>query len=253
MKITFLGTAGSTISKDRGYPAILINDDLLLDCGEGTTQKLLQVNAIDSIKTIFLTHLHNDHLLGLFSLLWYYWIGNRKEELEIIGPVGMEKTIKSILKLINTPEAMMTSLQPKYRELQSMEEVQILQANYTIKYVDVDHRIPALACRIESNGKSVCYSGDTRPTNALISLADNCDLFICETTMPDNWSVFAHEHYHCTPSDAAKLGMNARCKKLVLFHIPSHFTNQMDKFRKQAEKIYKKDVIIAEDMMKLEI
>ena len=71
MKITFLGTAGSTLSEHRSYPAILINKDLLLDCGEGTTQKLLQVNAINTIKTIFFTHLHNDHLLGVFSLLWY--------------------------------------------------------------------------------------------------------------------------------------------------------------------------------------
>lgn len=38
MKITFIGTSGGFLGAEKSFPAILINDDLLLDCGEGTTQ-----------------------------------------------------------------------------------------------------------------------------------------------------------------------------------------------------------------------
>ena len=90
-------------------------------------------------------------------------------------------------------------------------------------------------------------------TQTLETLVKNCDMFICETTMPDKWSDFAHEYFHSTPSDAANIANAAQCKKLVLFHIASHFINQIDKFQKQAEQKFKKEVIIAEDLMELEI
>ncbi len=253
MKITFLGTAGSTLSKHRSYPAILINDDLLLDCGEGTTQKLLQSNSINTIRTIIFTHLHNDHLIGVFSLLWYYWINDRKEDLNIIGPIGTKNTIESILKLINTPEDMMKSFQIHYQELESTKEIQPIKYNYIMNYVDADHRISAFSIRIEDKKNSICYSGDTAPTYLLEKLAMNCDIFICEATMPDEWAEFAHEHFHCTPSDAATIANKIHCKTLVLFHIASHFIKQFDKFQQQAEKIFKKEVIIAKERMILEL
>ena len=71
--------------------------------------------------------------------------------------------------------------------------------------------------------------------------------------MPDEWKEFAHEHFHCTPSDAASIANKIQCKTLVLFHIASHFIKQFDKFQEQAERIFKNEVIIAKDLMILNI
>jgi len=71
--------------------------------------------------------------------------------------------------------------------------------------------------------------------------------------MPDVLSALAHKYFHCTPSDAALMAKIAHCKKLVLNHIPSHFVNQIDKFREQAEELFKKEVLIAEDLMELNL
>ena len=254
MKITFLGTAGSTIAKKSTYPAILINNDLLLDCGEGTTQKLLQINQINAIKTICLTHLHNDHFLGLFSLLWYYWINGRKDDLNLIGPVGTQTSVITILKLINTPVSMMKSFHIRYNELEDTNKIEMIDnANYNINYVNVDHRISAFAYRIESEDKKICYSGDTRPIPSLEQIADNCNLLICESTFPDEMADFAHKHFHCTPSDAAKIAIKANCKKLILIHIPLQFRNQLEIFKLQAKKLFNKEVIIAEDLLEIVI
>ena len=160
MKLTFLGTAGSTISVDRNYPAFLVNDDLLLDCGEGTTQQLLKNKSLtNKIKTICITHLHNDHFLGAFSLLWHYWISQRKEDIEIIGPPKLEKTFETILNLVNTPERM-RSFKIHYKELKESDEIQDVKTDYKIKAIKVNHGIEAFAYRIESENKSICYSGD---------------------------------------------------------------------------------------------
>lgn len=253
MKVTLLGTAGSLIAKNKGYPAILINDDLLLDCGEGTTQKLVQLDLIKNIKTICITHLHNDHFLGAFSLLWHYWLNQRKEELQIIGPPQLKSTFETILKLTHTPEGMMSSFKVNYKELKETNSVQTINENYKIQYISMEHGFPAFAYRIERNGKSFCYSGDTRPTDNLNKIAQDCDLLVCECTLPDDMHEFAHKHKHCTPSDVGKIAAAVNIKKLVLTHISSFFLGRLDEFKKSAEKYFKKEVIIAEDLMELQI
>ena len=253
MKITLLGTAGSLIAKNKGCPAILINDDLLLDCGEGTTQKLVQLDKIKNIKTILITHLHNDHFLGAFSLLWHYWLNQRKEDLKIIGPPQLKSTFETILELTHTPAGMMSSCKIHYEELKETNSLQTIEGDYKIQYISVEHGFPAFSYRIEKKGKSICYSGDTRPTKNLQKIASDSDLFICECTLPDDMYEFAYKHKHCTPSDVGKIAAAANSKKLVLTHISSFFLGRIDEFKKSAETHFKKEVIIAEDLMELEI
>ena len=252
MKITFLGTAGSLMAENRGYPAILINDDLLLDCGEGTTQKLIQLKSIDKLRIICLTHLHNDHFMGLFSLLWHLWIYKRRKKLEIIGPVGIKYTIETILDLINTPEHM-KSFQIEFTELENSDKIHLLKEKYTLESAHVEHGIPALAYRIEESGRSICYTGDSKPTKNLERLAKNCDLLISEATLPSKFADFAHTHFHMTPEDAASLALKASCKRLALFHISSYFLDQLNNFKIEAKKIFNNEVILAEDLMKLDV
>ena len=147
----------------------------------------------------------------------------------------------------------MKSFKIHYEELESTKEVKTIKSDYILKFINADHRIPAFSIRIEDKKNSICYSGDTAPTDLLEKLAVNCRLFICDTTMPDEWEEFAHEHFHCTPSDAATIANKIYCEKLVLFHIASHFIKQFDKFQQQAEKIFKKEIIIAKDRMVIEL
>jgi len=252
IKLTFLGTAGSIISSSRGFPAFLINDDLLLDCGEGTTQKLIQIDSIDTIRTICLTHLHLDHFIGIFSLLWHYGILERRKPLEIIGPSGINETIDKILDLVYTPNKLKT-FEISFKELNDSNKIQLLDGKYNISSIKVEHSIISFAFRIEYEDRSICYSGDTRPTQNLIDLAKDCNLLICESTLPNEYAQLAHKINHSTPSDAAKIATKANCEKLALFHISSYFKDQITNFKKEAEVIFKKEVIIAEDLMVIDV
>jgi len=254
MKLVLVGTAGSIISKSRTYPSYLINDEVLLDCGEGTTQKLLKLDVIDNINTICITHLHNDHFIGIISLIWYYWISGISKELKIIGPQNTEETIKKILKLAHTPEKL-GSLKIQYNELEDSKEIQEreIEANYNIKSIKVEHVFPAYAYRIEDNKSVITYSGDTKPNQNIVNLAKDSDILICEATFPDKLQRFAHKHGHCTSSDAARIAKNSNSKKLILVHISPVFENKIPKMKQQAERIFENDVIIGEDLMKLEI
>ena len=71
--LTFLGTAASTPSAERGLPALLVGAGrrrFLIDCGEGTQRQLLRAGVgFRRLGHILLTHAHLDHVLGLGGLI----------------------------------------------------------------------------------------------------------------------------------------------------------------------------------------
>jgi len=71
--LTFLGTAASTPSPERGLSALLVgagSERFLIDCGEGTQRQLLRAGiGFRRLRRILLTHAHLDHVLGLGGLV----------------------------------------------------------------------------------------------------------------------------------------------------------------------------------------
>lgn len=71
----------------------------LFDCGEGTQFQLRRFGApISKIDTIFISHLHGDHVFGIFGLLSTYYMYKREKSLKIYGPKGIKKLIDGVLK-----------------------------------------------------------------------------------------------------------------------------------------------------------
>ncbi|TXT60635.1 MAG: Ribonuclease Z [Promethearchaeota archaeon] len=252
MKITFLGTSGSVLTKENSYPSILLNDDLLLDCGEGTTQKLLHLNSIDSIHTICFSHLHNDHILGLFSLLWYYWINGRREKISIIGPKGIKDTFEQIIKLIHTPPDM-KSCELEYRELEISNSINSISMGYAMEYVHMEHSIPTIAYKIMEKDVAMCYAGDTKPNRNLKELSEDCELLICESTFPDDQKEIAHKYNHSTPSDVISIAKEVNCKNVALTHISPPYREIVKKDKERLSKDFNGKIIIAEDLLSLSL
>jgi len=254
MIITFLGTAGSYMTENKSFPSILINNDLLLDCGEGCTQKLLQLKSITTITTICLSHLHGDHFSGLFSLLWYYWLNNRTADLTIIGPPQTKATTEKIFTLLNAPGGFeVFNFKLYFNELSDINDIQEIKGDYNIKCAKMEHAILSFAYRVEKNNKIVCYSGDTKPTQQLVELAEKSDVFICESTFPDKYDKLADEHGHSTPSDVAKMARDAKCQKLILVHLYPLFAKWVIKSKNKLKEIFDNEIIIADDLLTLEI
>lgn len=252
MKLTIIGSGGSIMSSSRSYPSYLINDEILLDCGEGTTQKLLQLNLIESINQICLTHLHNDHFMGLFSLLWYYWLTKSKEQITIIGPPETQSTIEKIMELTNTP-ADMGDFQIEYIELENSSKIQELRFDYTIKARKMEHGILTFGYRVEDGDSALTYSGDTAPNQNLIDLAQESDILINESTFPDKLQEQAHEYNHCTPSDAGDIAQSANVKQLILVHISAVFEDLIPDMKEDAAGKFEGEIIIGKDLMTQEI
>jgi ribonuclease Z len=100
-------------------------------------------------------------------------------------------------------------------------------------------------------GRKVVYTGDTRPSNSLVKLAEKADLLIHDATFDDELLEKAQEDGHSTASQAAKTAKEARAKKLVLVHVSARY-KAPDLLLEQAREIFP-NVNVAEDFMRIDL
>ena len=93
MKIVVLGTSSAvpTLYRNLSATALIREGDVFLfDCGEGTQVQLMRARIRRSrIHTIFIGHLHGDHVYGINGLLSTLQLDNREAPLRVFGPVGL--------------------------------------------------------------------------------------------------------------------------------------------------------------------
>lgn len=100
MEIIFLGTSAGVPTKSRNVSAIALVESKgsswhLIDCGEGTQHQLMHSHlTLNSLSTIFITHLHGDHCYGLPGLLASAGLNGRKKPLRIVAPLGAKEWIE---------------------------------------------------------------------------------------------------------------------------------------------------------------
>ena len=102
--------------------------------------------------------------------------------------------------------------------------------------------------RYRSDGRSVVYTGDTGPTDALTDLAARADVLIAEATIGPNEDPWV---FHMTASEAGEAAAAAAVGKLVLTHLPP----TLDKAQAQAlaAKAFGGEVVVAAPGMRLVI
>ncbi|MEO1958229.1 MAG: ribonuclease Z [Nautiliaceae bacterium] len=103
MKFTFLGTSAGKPTKKRNVSALAFeigSSWYLFDCGEATQHQLLKTNySLYKLKSIFITHLHGDHIFGLFGLLTSRKLDGCVFPLRIYAPNGLKDMINSVIKV----------------------------------------------------------------------------------------------------------------------------------------------------------
>jgi ribonuclease Z len=74
----------------------------MFDCGENVQRQMMQSKTSFHKKMkIFITHLHGDHVLGLPGLLQTMALMDRKESIQIYGPVGLKEFLVCTKETLN--------------------------------------------------------------------------------------------------------------------------------------------------------
>lgn len=213
IRVTFLGTAGSTFHGANTTPCILVNN-VLFDCPAECPFLLSAKNLLEKIKAIFITHQHADHILGVFPLAWHAWLALWKKKIRIYGPPGIKGYITGILQIMH-PQ--------KYEEILDKLEIREIKDGDrvgAVRAVRTKHTIPALAYRLDSGGEVFCYTGDTSPNTHLFEGLRPCDFLAHEATYPPGMEEKAVKDGHSTPIQAARTALEVEARILALVHIP---------------------------------
>jgi ribonuclease Z len=138
-----LGTGSATPVINRHPSAFILsieNESFLIDCGEGTQYRLLEQKVKSSrIRHIFISHLHGDHYFGLIGLLSSWSMNQRKEELTIFAPRGLDEILTAQFKHSETR----LHYKINFIETDTENAFLILETNFvTVKTIPLHHRIP---------------------------------------------------------------------------------------------------------------
>ena len=185
-RIQFLGSGDAFGHGGRLQTCIFIRTTtcrFLVDFGASGMISLYRYNIDpNAIDMILLTHLHGDHFGGLpFFILDAQLHSKRLGPLVIAGPAGTQTRLTSAMELMF----------PGSSKIKQKFDIQVpvLTPNeqwdfrgITVLPFPVQHPSgdQSLALRIECDGKSIAYTGDTEWTDALQPAAHSVDLLIAE-------------------------------------------------------------------------
>ncbi len=251
MKINFVGTAGLvpgmglTVTGKRGQLTMLIDDNYLIEVGDGA---LRNINAngtdLNKIRRILISHLHSDHFIGIVHVLFDMMnVRNRKEPLEIIGPKGIEKATRGLMSLCELPVADdgKRGYELKFKVLGASEQFD------DIRTVRGSHPSEAHAYRITRNGRSFFYNGESSFTQEVLDLAKGADLFISTVV------VLEPHLFHNAPQDVGRAATEAGVKRVAVVHWPTEYEEKRIEFANLIQKHFKGEVIVPDDFTVVEV
>lgn len=265
LSLFFAGTGGSVPAARRGLPAVLVRrggDRLLFDCGEGTQRQLLRSVGLVDMDSVFVTHFHADHWLGLPGMLKSLALRERDLPLAVYGPRGIAE-LMGVMRIIY-------GRLPFELSVVELDPAQAVQRDgYRVAAVPVQHGAreaygyalvederagefdPGAAERLgvspgpdfgrlqrghpvdgvspeqvmgpPRQGRKIVLSGDTAPCEALAVAAHEADVLVHEATFSDEEADRARETFHSTARQAAELARGAQARMLALTHISSRY------------------------------
>lgn len=247
MKLTILGSGGSAVSAKRACPCFVVDDSIVFDLGPGSLKNLrVSQITLDHLTSVFISHTHADHISDLVPFLWAIQIDGRQTPLHIYGPPNFRTTLQKLFECTNTPKDF-------FKFPLSVTELEFGQKVGKVSTCRTAHAIPTLAFRINSNGKSFCYTADTGYCPAVVELARDVDLLLHEATFLEDQLAIAELTTHSTARMAGRAGKDSRAKDLVLFHIPPPNEHRENEFQAETSGEYGKTVTIGTDLLSVEI
>lgn len=207
---------------------ILLKTDsakFIIDPGDGILRDLnkeLSVQDILSISDIFITHGHHDHVGGVWSLLTYLRVMNKKSPLTLHFPKGCIEIIH-IYNAFNKVYGSSINYNISLKEISSSKVFK--SKLITVKPFPVIHKeyisetkktrqVPALGYNFTYENKTICYGGDTAYCDTLAKYAKGADLAILEAGHDDE----TPDDMHMTENEAISIGQSA--KEYFLVHVP---------------------------------
>jgi ribonuclease Z len=161
MKIVLLGTSSAVPTLTRGLSCTALireGDVFLFDCGEGTQLQLMRSGVKRSrIHSIFIGHLHGDHLYGIAGLLSTLHLDGRETPLNVFGPEGLRTFLNAAFRTSDLQFTFKFTVQefPRGYRGRVLDEEE-----FCVDALPLDHSIFCLGWRFQEKPKPGVFNLD---------------------------------------------------------------------------------------------
>ena len=243
-KITILGSANAVAKSEQQNTHLLIETDsrkIMVDCGDHSAASLARAGVeINQVTDLVLTHFHADHVGSLPLVIMDMWLEKRTTPLIIYGlDITLEKAQK-LLELFDWQNWKNMFPVTFISVGESGNLNMIADDEIVVAALPVLHLIPTIGLRFTfASGRTIAYSCDSEPCEALYALADHADVLLQEAAGPGKG--------HSSPEQAGEIASRCSIKTLVLIHYEAR--RGLQALLSEAQTKFMGTVLMAEDGM----
>ena len=274
-RLILLGTKGGPTPSPYRAPAsnllIVDNEPFVIDAPDGVSDRLARAGVdLATLGQIFITHHHSDHNAGLGALLELAWGSGLRTPLAVHGPPPLAHMLDLLLQAAapDIEARMREEGRPPLAPLVVAHELAgaatVIDARgVRVRCVPVDHyTMPTFAYRFDTPDRSFVFSGDTRPSDALIGLARGADVLVHEAMLLDAIGglddgnapdLRAHLlRSHTTTEELGRVAAAAGVRTLVLSHLVPASPNITDAmWTRGVRRHFRGEIIVGRDLMEI--
>lgn len=228
MRLSILGVWGlQTVGETPSFLLTESGQSILVDAGPGTTRQLARLGiTLPQIDTLFISHVHADHLLGAPYAIFARTVQARSYDgevnpLRVVASADVHEALEEILR-----RCYPTRDFPYERHVVDEEEsapVRVKKAQFSTRFAD--HTVPTLSLRVDfDSGRSIGYTADTLLYDGLDSFMTGVDVLIAEAfgTRAD-FGAAQQKLKHSLAGDAGVLAKSVNPEFLVLYHMHERY------------------------------
>jgi len=219
--------------------------NVLVDCGPNPVVRLEQAGLdANAVTDIILTHFHPDHVAGLPLLLMDMLLMGRKLPLNIYGLDYTLDRVKAMLDIYEWDE-WPNFFKVNFVRLPVADRALVLDDEQLRIYSSpVTHFLPTICLRFEfkTEKKSLAYSCDTEPSQAVLDISKGADILLHEASGATTG--------HSSAAQAGEMAHKAGVDALYLIHYPTGRFASGDLLA-EAKTRFSGKVILALDFMKI--
>ncbi|MDP8240058.1 MAG: MBL fold metallo-hydrolase [Candidatus Hatepunaea meridiana] len=193
------GAGLAVLGKGGAAHYVEIDDNaFLMDCGEGAAGWLSYLDVLHKIKYIFISHLHSDHISGLFPVIQNMFLAGRKEPLQIFLPEAGIKPLSLMQETVYLANRRPSMFSMSYHPIK--KSVLIDCNNFSISAWESDHfkydikdyavdEIEAFGFTINTNGQKLIYTGDVSTIDCFKDELVPSAVLLCEAMHIDTAAI----------------------------------------------------------------